>query len=200
MKTRFLVVASIVGVLALHGLGCSRTEPAPATTRSAQKEVFLPEIPGFKRGTPEHFKDPKLGYAVGYTSEHKLAVSIYVYNRGLTSIPEGLSDLARNEAANAKGDVMSAEKTGFWKDVKVVREGDVKVGDKPDSPGAAMIEMTMRSPKQEGVAEMELNSTLYVTGYANLFVKIRCTGLANVKEHEAERQVMLKAMGEALVR
>jgi hypothetical protein len=201
MKKHVTVIAAVIGVLIVlgwNGRSVAETAATSPTTRPADE--ILPEIPGFTHGKVQRYDDKRLGYAIDYMSEHKLHITLYVYNRGYKLIPEGLSDLARKEAASAKNDVLEVERQGYWKDVKVLREEDIKMGDKGNSPAAAAIYMTLRMPTEKGGSLIDANSDIYVTGHAGQFVKIRCTGPINIKEHEEERKVMLKAVGDAVLR
>lgn len=219
MKTTWIRLV-YTAVLALPtSFGCSPSQPAPKvrieppaiqSNQSADPSTDLgsenlqqqlagvlvpslnfPEVEGFERGEINQFEDPRAGYSLAYdSSEPKITVTVYVYNRGLTSIPNGIeSELAKAQVDEVEQALPEMVRRGHYTSFK--RRGD---GEKPFGISKAL----WRS-FELGSAEGSLNSEVYVTAFQNSFIKVR--GTYSTESAEAcEKKVteLIARLGEIL--
>lgn len=186
-------------LLAVPPAGCAPKPagdpPALAEPRAApDRTVNWPQIDGFEREGPRRFDDPRLGYAMTYISAQGLAATVYLYDRGLPAVPDGASELARAELANAIGDIEEARRRGMYKTVSGADSKRSNLGSGPGAPEAWSAAFRLK-PKEGD----EAVSHLYVTGRRGEFVKIRCT-YAAVDKLDCEPGLMklLESLGAAL--
>ena len=152
-----------------------------------------PQVDGFERGEVHRFDDPRLGYSVAYQSRAGLAATVYVYDKGIASIPDGASEVARAELARASDDIVEAKRRGRWQSVEGGQPRETRLGSGPRPLAAWAASLRL------GHAEGEVLSDLFVTDRRGEFVKVRCTYPAERKaECERDRARLLDALEPAL--
>lgn len=170
--------------------------PAPAEDdpKLPAVKVDLPEVDGLTRTKPRTFPDPRLGYSVAYQAPG-VAVSVYVYDKGVAGIPAGAGgEVIRKEARQAADDIRTAQKQGGYKSVKEVgKEEVVRLGKGKDAPEA--VRRRFEVVRAEGD---ETRSDVYVTGYKGHFVKVRVTYDPTAEGAEQKVAAALAAVGGAL--
>jgi hypothetical protein len=172
---------ALVGLLIAWACGATGCAPKPSggdapTTRTTDgNEVSWPRVEGFERGGVHRFDDPRLGSSVAYHSPSGLVATVYVYDKGLASIPDGASAVARAELAQASDDIAEAKRQGKWKSVDGGTPWEARLGSGPRSIAAGAASFRL------GHADGEALSDLLVAGRRGQFVKVRCTDPAERK-------------------
>jgi hypothetical protein len=140
-------------------------------------------------GTPHHFSDPRLGSAWQYDGEGQ-SLTVYVYDLGIKNIPDGTDNVETcQQFEEAKADVIQAK----YADTVFKSEQLVRLSPPAELPLA-----------REAVFEFKIDgrpaySYLWITGAANLFMKIRFTADASLRnELPATRRAILTAFGNAV--
>lgn len=140
-------------------------------------------------GTGHAYENPRLGVSYDYGGEG-LLLSIYVYDAGVESIPDGADNMAVCEQfEEAKGGVVRAG----YRDVSLKSEQMVRLSPPADSPQAreAVYELVRK--------DRPMISYVWVTGVAKHFVKLRFTLDAQLRDEAQEaRRAVLDALGEAV--
>jgi len=151
--------------------------------------IEFPEIEGWDRGSIRTYPSAELGYSIGYQSEQGGAVTIYVYNGGLKSIPGDINDKAiKNEIDRAKNEIIQIGKMGIYEDVKEVKNDTVTLG------GTAGKVKALRSLFYFKVKGDEVDSEIYLFSYNNNFIKIRSTRPKS--ENGTENKVLTSFLAE----
>jgi len=166
---------------------------------SAQTVTLLPsplELPARigplqHDGAPHHFSDPRLGSAWQYDGEGQ-SLTVYVYDLGIKNIPDGSGSVETCEQfEQAKGDVIQANYPGTeFKSEQLVR----------------LLPPAELPLAREAVYEFKVDgrpaySYVWITGTANLFMKMRFTADASLRnELPATRRAILTAFGNAVER
>lgn len=180
--------------------GCNANKAAPISTEarpesSENLDLQWPDVPGFEREEVHRFDDPRLGYAIEYSSPCGLAATVYVYNGGRASIPTGRSSILTAEFLKAKEDIKTAQRRGTWKSVEPGTDQETRLGSGPNAPEALWVSFRL------GHDAGDAKSDSYMTGYRDQFVKIRCTYLAKDQvECEAGQKRFIEAIGALLAR
>jgi hypothetical protein len=163
--------------LALVTLACFPVLAVPARYQSASQ---FPELIGFSKGKKDTYGDPALGYSMSYFSRDGMAITVYVYNGGHPTIPEGTaSQLVQEEQKSAAGEIYEMGRLGKYGDVKQTVHDEVRLGTSAKAPRALHIGFTLT---KEGVKKV---SDLYIVGHKNNFVKIRSTRNLSTREKTA---------------
>jgi hypothetical protein len=141
------------------------------TTPSNNDEgIEFPEIKGWERGDIRTFPSAALGYSIAYQSPDGGAVTIYVYNGGLKTVPSDVNDKAvKAEIDRAKNEITQIGKMGIYEGVKEVKNDTVTLG------GTNGKVKALRSLFYFKVRGDEVDSEIYLFSYKNNFIKIRST-------------------------
>jgi hypothetical protein len=114
------------------------------------------------------------GYSVGYNfANPRIAVTIYVFNRGNPKIDDNLTSPAiQEEFASAKDAILEAARRGLYKDAKEEESGESTLGPEKSAPKTlyARFHLTTKDGNQA-------TSEIYVLPYQNHFIKLRVTRL-----------------------
>jgi hypothetical protein len=158
---KYLVIA-VIGSLSLI-----------STSIRAQSSDVFPEVEGWTRGEVKTYPRAELGYGIAYKSGVGGTVSFYVYNGGLKSMADGSSGASViNERAKAEGDIFNYGKQGHYENVQRVRSETVNLGyNKQVSALYSLFSFKIRAT--------EVDSSIYIFGYQNNFIKVRSTHPAN---------------------
>jgi len=142
-------------------------------------------------GKPHHFPDQRLGSAYQYNGAGQ-SLTVYVYDAGIKEIPDGTDSVPTCEQfEEAKAGVMQANYAGpVLKSEQLVR---LSAPDELPLAREAAFEF-----KIEG---RPAYSYVWITGGANLFMKMRFTADAALRDElPATRRAILNAFGSAIER
>ena len=143
--------------------------------------TFPEEIAGYKineledgSGVVEKFDDPRLGYAIAYSSP-KSEVTIYAFNGGAPSIATGVEDKwVKRYFEQAIGEIKFYEKKGYYANLK---EHDVGAAFKDLTPKIFLGKKLTYTISIEKPAQ-DVKSYVFCCGVNNLVFKVRATGLS----------------------
>ena len=147
-------------------------KPEASKPGSADKtaSIEFPEVEGWSASEIRNYPVKELGYSIGYNSETGGTVTIYVYDKGLKTIPDDLThDLLKDEIEIAAKDIFKAKELGAYQKVKQEKSDQIVLGGTSGKTGALRRTFTIV------VKERELTSEIYLFGFQNNFVKIRAT-------------------------
>jgi hypothetical protein len=186
---RFLVLG--LAVLVSVGLAAEPAKPAKPYVESATGLAFPVKLGGMTFGGAHGYGQRELGVSLRYAVDKPddkaadLWADIYIYDMGQKNIPEGAdSDGTRAAFEDARQAILTMEKKGRFKDLKVVIEKPLalKVGEKNLAFLCATFEYTIAPAPDSADAPQAVVSHLFVTGYRGQFLKVRCTYDAASKE------------------
>ena len=141
-----------------------------SSNKNTNKEIEFPEIDGWEKGAIRKYPQAELGYSIAYQSSDGGVVSIYVYNGGLTKIPNGVNDpIIEDEIRRAKNEIFQVGKAGYYDNVKEVKNDTITLGGESGKVKAlySLFNFTARG--------QDMDSEIYLFGYQNNFIKIRAT-------------------------
>lgn len=157
---------------------------------------FPASLENFERIAVRRYDDPKLGVQVAYGAPGLGKADFYVFDFGLSQIPDGInSDFVRSAYSSADRDVQSFAAAGKYLDLEhLVPLGSVM------RPSKHELEWYVAAYKfrtsQEG--SEPLVSWLLVTGYRNQFLKVRFSHLASrAKEGRVAIDALVQAFWNA---
>jgi hypothetical protein len=192
---RSLLNLSLTFALLLAIFPCCGAESRGDSKSTDEKTLKLsfPKVNGWALSPPR--KLPGDGYSVAYNAtEERVAVTVYVYNRGLARIPNDLtSEPIRRELDGAKDAIMQAKRLGVYEEVREEASKESTLGGGKESPKALYARFRLRIMKQDTLSE------LYVLPYQNHFVKVRATRTAqDAKKTQASLDRLYTALGRLL--
>ena len=170
--------------LAAFGALCVLLSFARADAPKDKPELPFPKVEGWeKTGARPLPKESGRGYSVAYDCRTPhVAVTVYVYDRGLAEIPDDPASPA-----------VKREFEGAYEDVKEEKSGESRLGGRDAAPKALHARFRMTIEKQE------VTSELYVLSHRNQFVKIRVTRPADAdKAAQPRLDVLFDAIAKAL--
>ena len=158
-------------------------------TTPPEASITLPTLPGWSKSEIRPLPPEDHGFTVAYDhDETGLAVTLYQFTRGLTSIPNDVnSSIVKQEMQGAKQGIQQVVDLGVWQAAKEIKSDVVKLGDSPQKALRSQYELTV-----EGAV---VASDIYVWAQANTIFKIRCTAQS---EDAESNQVILKPLLTAL--
>jgi hypothetical protein len=135
-----------------------------------------------------------LGYSISYGSRDSLFVTVYVYDMGLSGIPDGAdAPQTQEQLRKAMGDIFQAERMGAYQNVAKVRDTTIVIGGPAAGKGiraaGAVFNLEVRGESK--------TSHVYASGYRGSFVKLRCT-YAHESATEAQSEEAMKRFFVAL--
>lgn len=167
----------------------SESPEKPKQTNDAEEGIEFPAIDDWDRSAVQNYPDPALGSSVTYQSAEGGRVTIYVYNGGQKTIPNGIGDkTVKEEIERAKNEIEQIGKMGVYKDVKEIKNDTVRLG---GTGGKVKALRSVYSFKVQGAA---VDSEIYLFGYNNNFIKIRATRPASADG--AENKVLMSLLAE----
>lgn len=176
---------SAVMLLCLTAGAKAQDDPSPLDNafHDPKTGLHFTDIEGFVRDKVHQYEQPGLGYSIDYDSQNGLRFTIYVYDFGLESIPDGpFTEPARAQMKRAVGDIFRAREKGHYENVTTLWSGVMFLGDNDTSPKMRRASFRLRRNGQDFVSQ------LYLTGYKNHFIKVRCS-FPSTKEAECVREV-----------
>lgn len=151
--------------------------PSKSTAQTVQKKKELPEIDGWRKNVAANSDDPDSDYIVNYDSEKGGRVTVYVYTRGLSAIPNGTdSDLVKDEMEGAKSAIRQIGDAGIYSDVKIDKNEIITLGGKDGKIKALHCNISFKT------SGLTLVSELFLFGNQNKFVKIRASRPKELQE------------------
>lgn len=217
MQRTLHLLIIIVSVIT-WGTGCERTDPAPpdspdtsVTISSSEKQRLLDDVaraereaqyaeapnptivlstpPGWTKGEPQPLPPIDHGFTVAYEHESGLAVTLYQFTRGHSSIPNDVnSPLVKEEMVNAKNGIEQAVQVGLWQSAKESTSQTVYLGYSQQQALWSQYYITADG--------MTLASDIYVWSQANTLFKLRCTSRKeSVTSNKAVLDPLLTALG-----
>ncbi len=146
--------------------------------KDKQTGLVFPEDLGrfFTRVDAKEYDDSKLGVYIGYNLGTIARASIYLYHAGVKDIGAGIrSEQVPRHFKQVKGDIFEMEKQGHYRSVRLVSETEesVKTASGDLTFLRAYFTYKEASPKPRGTEPPLMHSDLYLTGYKNLFLKVR---------------------------
>jgi hypothetical protein len=152
-----------------------QTKPDEQPSEVSGLKLPFPDVKGWDRSKPRAL--PGDGYSVAYNSDEKIAVTVYVYNRGLERIPDDLDGKeVKRELTGAKEAILEAKRRGIYDEVQEEKSGEATLGSLKDAPKMLYARYLLKIDKQENLSE------IYVFPYRNHFVKLRITRSAKGPE------------------
>lgn len=142
---------------------------------------FPEELGGLILRQVHEYPEPGLGVSLSYTANDNLLASVYVYDKEVPDIPTGgESHLVRNEAQAAMSDILTAEHYGYYKSVTVLREGQIRLAEKPALSAYEYV-------VQFNANGLDKTSHVILTGYRGQYLKIRYTFPKTMPAQGSER-------------
>jgi len=133
-------------------------------------KLSFPQVKGWVHSKPRPLPAGSGGYSVGYDSDDRTAVTVYVYNRGLASIPNNLAAKEmQKEFATAKEAVREAKRLGIYENLQEQESGEAVLGGRKPGLKALYARFLLRIEKQDTVSE------IYLLPHRNHFIKLRVT-------------------------
>lgn len=132
--------------------------------------AFPEKIAGTQRGSAHDFEktNPGLGHGVEYLRSG-WKINVYVYDLRRTSISDDLqSEVVKSQLAQAKGDILSLQKSGTYSKIELRRE--FSIADARKQPRFLCASYSFVHSKTG-----EVDSLLCLTSWKNKFVKFRLT-------------------------
>ena len=134
-------------------------------------DLEFPKVDGWTLSEKQTIPDDGggTGTVVNYDSKSNGRVTVYVYSHGLTSIPNDLGGLVKQELEGAKAAIQIVAQTGFYGEVKEGKTEAVTLGGEKGSVKALKAAFTFRKNGQV------LNSDILVFAYQDHFIKLRAS-------------------------
>ncbi len=184
-------------LLALCLICCTETIRAkelPVAYRDKSLGLVFPVTLGtLSFGGVHQYKKSALGYSVRYSDKELTKADIYIYNRGISLIPNGCNNrVVKSEAESVNALLQTMQKLGYYKDLVSLNtgimptQGDIKF---------IWLRFEYRQIKNSPSPEKLISDRL-ITGFANKFVKISLTyKKANKK---AGQKILVKLVGDLI--
>lgn len=164
---------------------------AGQNAEATEPVVMLPlPPPGWTRTERRPLPSEDHGFTVGYDHESGLAVTLYQFTRGLTSIPSGTqSPEVQEEMQHAKSGIEQAVALNLWKAARQIESRTVSLGNSSQQALWSRYELTSQ---QDEV----LSSEIYIWARENTFFKLRCTcRLEDIAANQTILAPLLTAFG-----
>jgi len=143
---------------------------------------------------------PELGVSYRYAGKPLPIADIYIYDNGLKDLGTGLTQAVRTHFEEVKSEILLLGKSGNYRDVKKVSEGETYLP--PGNPRlpALSATFTFSIPPGKGVAYAGVRTShILLTAYQGQFLKIQFTYPQDQeKEGKKAWQQFLTAFGKVL--
>lgn len=148
----------------------SASKNTATVNTTKDSNIVFPDVDGWERSEISTYPTKELGYSVNYDSREGGRVTVYVYNGGHKSIPNGITDnLPQGEIEIAKDEINKVGRMGVYEDLKEVKNDSITLG---GSSGKVKSLYSLFNFKLRGNV---MTSEIYLFGYNNNFIKIRAT-------------------------
>lgn len=167
----------------------AEAEREAQSTKAPEPIITLATPPGWSRTDTRPLPPADHGFTVGYEHESGLAVTLYQFTRGLTSIPNDVNaSPVKEEMRHAKTGIEQAVQLGYWQAAKETESKTVQLGESGQQALWSQYHLT--------VDDMVLASDIYVWARANTFFKLRCTSRSeDVVSNQEVLGPLLTALG-----
>lgn len=146
----------------------AQAERDAENTKAPEPKLALVTPPGWTRTETRPLPPEDHGFTVAYNHESGLAVTLYQFTRGLTSIPNDVTSLpVKEEMTRARIGIEDAVQLGYWKAAKEIESKTVFLGDSQQQALWSQYHLT--------VDGMVVASDIYVWARSNTLFKVRCT-------------------------
>lgn len=190
---RRFVSVSVIALL------CCITSASFAKESAESILLLLPKnIVEFKAETPMTYGDPRLGASLGYNNPAGIAVTLYLYDLGQESIPDGIaSEVIVRAEEEAINEIKDVAKQGYYGNLNFSPEQEVTV----TIPGGKAVTLLKKSFSYAmAMSDYGINETvwsdLYMTGVGGYICKIRVSRSAVIG---AERDDEIESLIQTLV-
>jgi hypothetical protein len=181
-----LLLAS-VGLIVLAGCAASKKASTPSV--AGPLKLSFPQVNGWHLSEPRQLPPESGGYSVAYNSDEKIAVTVYVYNRGLAQVPDDLANpVIERELASAKEAIQEVKRKGLYQDAREEESKISVLGGRTEGPKTLYARFRIIVDQQETLSE------LYVFPFQNHIIKLRVTRPA--KENEQGQASLDRLYGE----
>lgn len=134
--------------------------------------ISFPNVSGWRKSGVNTYPQKSLGYSVSYQSSDGERISAYVYDNGLSSIPDGIdSNAVKRELKAAESGIYYIEEQGTYKNVKKISGGTVTLNGEKNGI------KSLRSTFEFSVRGNKVTSDILIFGYKDHFIKFRATRL-----------------------
>jgi hypothetical protein len=172
----------LAALLLLSLAHLAAAEPKPEVPK-----LPFPKLEGWALADPRPLPTESGGYIVSYNSDQPhIAVTIYVYNRGLNRIPSDLTgpDIQR-EFNTAKDSIHIAKQRGLYQEAKEEESKQSTLGPDKNAPKALYARFRLTIKEQQTFSE------IYVLPHQNAFVKVRITRVSDDEKATQEKLARL---------
>jgi hypothetical protein len=182
-------------LIGMTGIVCASWLVAQTGAGEVGERLNLPKVDGWKAGSERPIFGEDTGYSVGYSGQG-VTVTVYVYNRGLKSVPDDLTAKeVQQEFELVKEAVQEAKSRGIYEDVKELKSDQATLGGLPDGPKALHVVFNLRVLKQDSRSEF------YLLTHRNHFIKLRVSRtIDGGKEQDADLARLYKALANELAK
>ena len=145
-------------------------KPKDKSTTQNTSGILFPEVEGWDKSDKTTYPVLGLGYSYNYESADGGRVTIYVYDKRLSEIPDGVSNSAvKDEFKQVKNEISQFGKAGVYQNLKEAKSEIITLG------GTSGKIKSLYALFYFTVKGQEMASELYIFGYKNNFIKIRAT-------------------------
>jgi hypothetical protein len=176
----------------------------PAFAKEAPEAILakLPaELNGFQATQIQKFDEAGWGAALGYNNMDTVtAVTVYIFDMGAKEIKDGLaSPIIKQAKTDAMEDIKSVIDSGMYKNLKIVKESEVKLPlGKGKSWPALYVLMNMEVVISDQGLTMPDHSSMYITGMKNQIIKIRISRPEVTEENEKNIDALVSSLLSAI--
>jgi hypothetical protein len=167
----------------------AEAEREAQNTEPPKPNITLATPHGWTRSETRALPPDDHGFTVAYEHDSGLAVTLYQFTRGLTSIPNDVNATpVKEEMRHAKIGIEQAVQLGYWQAAKETESKTVELGDSQQQALWSQYHLT--------VDDMILASDIYVWAQGNTLFKLRCTCRSeDVPSNQAILGPLLTAFG-----
>jgi len=146
--------------------------PAPKWADKQLGVAFGGTLAGLKFSGQHAYDNPKLGYSLRYQGTDLTKADIYVYDMGISGIPNGHDNkLVKSQSDSVGRELLIMQQRGYYNRVKQLGKGVVGTG--PIRFAWTRFEF-FQTPGRGRTAGMRVSES-FVTGFGGKFIKIRLT-------------------------
>lgn len=132
--------------------------------------ILFPEVEGWEKSDKTTYPVLGLGYSYSYESADGGRVTIYVYDKQLSSIPDGINNsTVKDEFNQVKNEISQFGKAGVYQNLKEAKNETITLG------GAGGKVKSLYALFYFSIRGQQMASEVYIFGYKNNFIKIRAT-------------------------
>ena len=156
---------------------------AAAEQKPKAPDLHFPKLEDWAGGEQRPMPTESGGYTVSYNSdEPRIAVTVYVYNRGIAKIPDDLTSAEiQAEFTAAKESIQIAKQRGLYQEAKEEESKEATLGPDKSAPQALYARFRLTIKEQKTLSE------IYVLPHKNAFVKLRITRIAHDEKATREK-------------